>query len=366
MKKILITGYYGYSNSGDDAILSSICKDIKQLDSHEITILSNNPEETISEYDVNAIYRFKFNLVRAQIKTSDIVLMGGGSLLQDKTSTRSLFYYLFIIWYAKLHKKKCMLYANGIGPINKAFNRRVTKWIVNKADVITLRESLSNDELQALGINKPKIYITADPVFNLPYVKVDVNEIFKNEGVDTTKPLAAVLFRNWLSSDSYIHKTAELCDYITNQYDMHVVLIPMKYPTDIDISEEILKSMKNKAFILKQKHDVSEMIEIIGATKVVLSMRLHSLLYAAIQNVPMIGFIYDPKVEYYIRELNMYSAGDVSNFDLVNAKDIIDEIMRDYVKIQEQLAIKVGEVKKKAVENREILGQLIKELEDIK
>lgn len=362
MKKILITGYYGYSNSGDDAILSSICKDIKELGDHEITILSKNPEETKSEYGVNAIYRFKFNLVRSQIKGSDIILMGGGSLLQDKTSTRSLLYYLFIIWYAKLHNKKCILYANGIGPINKEFNRKLTKWIGNKADVITLRENLSNAELQALGIHKPKIYITADPVFNLPYVKIDVDKIFEEEGVDTSKPLAAVLFRDWLSADTYIDKTAKLCDYITTQYDMNVVLIPMKYPTDIDVSEKILNSMKNKGYILKQKHNVSEMIEIIGASKVVLSMRLHALLYAAIQNVPMMGFIYDPKVDYYIRELNMYSAGDVSSFDLEKVENKLDEIMRDYEKIQEQLAVKVTEIKKKALENREILSQLIKGL----
>jgi polysaccharide pyruvyl transferase CsaB len=172
----LIVGYYGYSNSGDEAILSSICHDINQLEHKaKITVLSHNPESTINEYDVASCNRFNFFKVVKAIKCTDIVLMGGGSLLQDGTSSRSLYYYLFILKLASIFKKKVMLYANGIGPINKVFNRKMTTRIVNKVELITLRESLSLEQLQLLGINKPAIHVTADPVFNMEISTADIS-----------------------------------------------------------------------------------------------------------------------------------------------------------------------------------------------
>jgi len=120
MKKILVSGYYGYQNSGDDAILHSICHDIKQLNiESEITVLSNQPHVTMSEYSVNAVDRFNLKKVIKQIKNCDVLVMGGGTLIQDLTSTRSLYYYLGIIWMAKFYKKKVMLYGNGIGSAAK-------------------------------------------------------------------------------------------------------------------------------------------------------------------------------------------------------------------------------------------------------
>lgn len=364
MKKILIAGYYGYSNSGDDAILSSICRDVQELGprngvEHEMMILSNNPEVTKSEYGVNAIYRFNFKAVRSEILRSDIVLMGGGSLLQDGTSTRSLLYYLWIIWYAKAHDKKCMLYGNGIGPINRSFNRRLTKWIANKVDIITLRESLSHDELRRLGVVKPKIRVTADPVFNLATSETDVNEIFLEEGVDTTKPLVAVLFRSWEVAEDYVVKTAELCDHIIEQYDMNILLIPMKYPTDLGISKEIQSHMAHKSYLLQNKYDAFTLIEIIGKTKLVLSMRLHALLYAAIKSVPMIGFVYDPKVAYYLKVLDMHSAGNIKDFDLDLVKRQLMEILGQYETIQKELDSKVKLLREKSLENKTLLKELM-------
>lgn len=359
MKKILISGYYGYSNSGDDAILSSICNDIKQLSNdNEITILSNSPQNTTKEYGVHSIYRFSLKQVIKAIKATDIVLMGGGTLIQDNTSSRSLMYYLSIIWFAKKFNKKCIIYASGIGPIKRSINRKITKKVINTVDVITLREHLSKKELEGLGISEPRIYVTADPAFNLPTSKMNVDQILLDEGVDTSKPLVAVLFRSWKAEKDYIQKTATLCDHIINQYDMNIVFIPMKYPADLDISMQIQAAMTNKASVLKKKYDVSTLIELIGSMKLVLSMRLHALIYAAIKNVPMIGFVYDPKVDYYLKVLDMYSAGNISTYDINKVKKDINEIMDNYKAIQARLKDKALKLKKEASKNRELLDRL--------
>ena len=68
-KRILISGYYGFDNSGDDAILKAIVKDINEKDnSIEIAVLSNNPIFTEKVYGIKAVNRFKMKDVIKAIK----------------------------------------------------------------------------------------------------------------------------------------------------------------------------------------------------------------------------------------------------------------------------------------------------------
>src|SRR5690606_34850383 len=98
MKKILISGYYGFDNSGDDAILKAMVEDLKENDnSIEITALSRNPTFTEKIYNIRAVNRFKIRDVMRAIEDCNLFISGGGSLLQDVTSTRSLLYYLSLM-----------------------------------------------------------------------------------------------------------------------------------------------------------------------------------------------------------------------------------------------------------------------------
>jgi polysaccharide pyruvyl transferase CsaB len=361
MTNFLITGYYGFLNSGDDAILTSMCEDIKSLGiDSKITILSKKPNITKEEYKENAAYRFSFISVINEIRHTDILLMGGGSLLQDRTSTRSLIYYLSILGLAKIFRKKCMIYANGIGPIRKRFNRFITKIMVNKVDIITLRENLSVKELKKIGVSKPLIRVTADPVFSLKLKSIDVNKILDKEEIDTSKPFVAVLFRDWNNKEEYVDKMSKICDYVVQELKMNILFIPMKYPNDISVSDQISKSMKCESYVLKNKYDVNTIIQIIGQSKFVLSMRLHALLYAALKSIPMIGFIYDPKVKYFLEELKMYTIEDIENFTVDDVKKHIDEILNNYVQIQLDIKKEVDILKGKAKENEKYLDKLVK------
>jgi polysaccharide pyruvyl transferase CsaB len=362
MTNFLITGYYGFLNSGDDAILTSMCEGIIRLGiPTKTTILSNNPMATEEEYGVHATYRFNLLAVIKEIKNTDILLMGGGSLLQDRTSTRSLMYYLSILWLAKLFKKKCMIYANGIGPIRRKMNRFFTKLMVNRVDIITLREHLSVKELEKMGITKPLIKVTADPVFSLDLKAVSVKEILEQENVDASKPLVGVLFRDWKDKENYVIKMAKICDYVVEELKMTILFIPMKYPTDIAISNKIAEKMHCESYTLRKNYDVNTIIGIIGETKFVLSMRLHALLYAALKSVPMIGFIYDPKVKYFLKELKMYTIEDIEDFTFESVKYHIDEIMNHYQEIQENILKEVTILTAKASENETYLKQLVQQ-----
>ncbi len=246
MKNIVVAGYYGYQNSGDDAILHSICNDILQLDIEtSITVLSNQPRVTMGEYPVRSVNRFNAKDVLKAVKACDVLVMGGGSLIQDLTSTRSLYYYLGILWFAKFYKKPIMLYGNGIGPIKHWYNKPLTTLTLNGVDIITLREHLSKELLTKLKVTKPLIEITADPVFNLELdPTIGTEELHEIECVPTDKPLVGVLFRSWSHEESYTRRIAKVCDHIIDTYGYHIVFVPLKHPADLIVA---LRSQEDEA-----------------------------------------------------------------------------------------------------------------------
>lgn len=362
MKRIVVAGYYGYQNSGDDAILHSICHDIRQLDVEtDITVLSNQPKVTKREYNVKSINRFNMGEVIDAIKKTDILVMGGGSLIQDLTSTRSLIYYLGLLWIANFYRKQVMLYGNGIGPIKKWYNRPLVKMTLNKVEVITLREHLSKEILNKLKVKKPLIEITADPVFNLELDEdISTEDIYEVERIPDDKPIIGVLFRSWSHEDSYTRKMAKVCDQIIENYDYNIVFVPMKHPADLIVAFEILKRMKHKAHIIEHRYNEKKLISFLGEMDMLLSMRLHGLIYGALKLVPIIGFNYDPKVEYYAKELDIPFVEDMRHIHVDKIMAMIKEIEDNRDAIISKMKIRVDELKLEAKRNRDYLNDLMK------
>lgn len=330
MINLLIAGYHGFGNCGDEATLLAITTNIRKMASDvNITALSYSPEFTKTEYNINSVQRFNILQVLSAIKRSDIILSGGGTLLQDGTSTRSLMYYLSIIKTAKIFHKKVMLYANGIGPVNGSFNRKMIKAVVNNVDIITLRERLSENDLRKIGVTKPNIYVTADPAFTLESIDSNkAKDLLILEDIPVNKDIIGISVRNWAKAkegcDSYINEIAVTCDNLARN-GKTILIIPMQFPKDVDISIKLMKRMEEKAYMLKNSYTPSQLLGIIGRTKIMLSMRLHTLIFAAVNKVPMVGIIYDPKVEYYLEALNMPSGGDVRT-ERLNNKNITNQI----------------------------------------
>lgn len=361
MKKVVVSGYYGFKNSGDDAILSSICADLRSLSEEvSVTILSNTPEDVPAEFGFPSAHRFRFRQVVKALRDCDLLLMGGGSLLQDGTSSRSLYYYLGLIWLAKFFGAKVILYANGIGPIHRKKNQWITRKIVNQVDIITLREHLSLDVLAKLKITKPKIAVTADPVFNLALDENSLKErIYQNEKIAKDKPIIGIMFRSWQQEEAYVKKMSRLCDDLIEKYGVQIVFVPMRFPADIRIAEDISAKMKHPAVVIKNYYTSQEIIAFIGDMKLVLSMRLHALIYAAIQNVPMMGFNYDPKVLYYVKELDIECVNHMHHIRLEEIEEALDDMIRLPEKYKEKISENTKRLKREAKENRSYLQELM-------
>ncbi|MBS5794109.1 MAG: polysaccharide pyruvyl transferase CsaB [Clostridiales bacterium] len=320
MINLLIAGYHGYGNCGDEATLMAMTTNIKEMAPDvNITAISHIPELTKTEYNINSIQRFNAIEVMRAIVKSDIILSGGGTLIQNGTSTRSLLYYLSIIKIAKLFKKKVMLYSNGIGPVNGKLNRRLVKMVVDNVDLITLREEFSKTDLLDMGVKKPKIYVTADAAFTLRSVSDEKARNFLiKEKIPLDKDIIGVSVRNWSKAkygDKYIKEIANACDNMVKQ-GKTILFIPMEQPKDIEVSKRVMYEMKQDSYILQELYKPDEILGIIGQMKLILGMRLHTLLFSASKKVPMIGLIYDPKIEYYLNVLNMPNGGDIRTGDI--------------------------------------------------
>lgn len=362
-KSILLSGYYGFDNSGDDAILKAIVTDLrKENPKLDIVVLSNNPNKTEKMYSVKAINRFKFSELIKGIRKTDLLISGGGSLLQDVTSTRSLLYYLAVMTLAKLFRKPVMVYANGIGPIDKSGNRFLTKTVLNHVNLITLRDEDSKSYLEKMNIKNKNMAVTADPVFTLDASPQNlVNDILIKEGIPKDKKFIGISIRPWKRAENLIQIISKVVDYITKEYNVNVILIPMHYPEDLDISNKVLENVdKSSCFVIKDQYAVEEIMGIIKELDMIIAMRLHSLIYAATQEIPMVGLVYDPKVEGILYSLEMNHMSNVENLDYHHLIENIDFVWNNKEELREILKQGDEDLKIKALSNVTMAMELLK------
>ena len=313
-KKIAISGYYGFQNIGDEAILYSMLQAFDAVGGIESVVFSDNPEHTYKQYGVEAVDRWSFLTLIKTLRKCEQLVSGGGSLLQDVTGPKSLLYYLGVIFLARLLGKKIMLYAQGIGPINTSQGKSLMKWLVNKADLVTVRDEASKKLLEELGINRPEIKETVDAVLGIDKRKINSQlgeKVLAEMGVSIDEaPLIGISLREWQNPDNYKKVAAKTCDNLI-EMGYRVMFIPFHFPCDIAPGRDTIKFMKHgeKAILMKNQVNVEEMLGILGSLQMMIGMRLHSLIMAAVMGVPIVGITYDPKVDSFMKQACQPLAG---------------------------------------------------------
>ena len=360
----VVSGYYGFDNSGDEALLYAMIDNLRELyPDIRLCVLSKSPKQTAAEYGVYSINRYHFLKVKKAIKNSKLLISGGGSLLQDVTSSKSLWYYLTVIKSAVKSGIKVMVYANGIGPINKPKNRENAKTVLSKANYITLREADSLNELKSIGINSEKVKVTADPALTIvPADSGRANELLKSCGADENETLIGISVRGWKNCRAdFMDSVADALDEICGKYNLVPLFLPLKFPEDIQTSNELAAKMSTKGHIITQKLTAKEIVAVTGRCKTILAMRLHSLIYAANMNVPTVAIAYDPKVSGFMNYLGMEDyvpAETLTKDELLKA---LEKVILNEEQIKENLASNIKTLDLKARENAELALGLIKE-----
>ena len=362
--KIMISGYYGFNNTGDEAILKSMVGAFKKkIPQIKITVLSRSPLQTSQTYQVKAINRLHLIDIMLCLRDTDLFISGGGGLLQDSTGKGwSILYYLGLILVAKIVKVPVMIYAQGIGPVNKQINKKLIKWILNKVDLITVRDKPSKELLENLGVVKPSIYVNSDPVFllnrkNLNNV-IDSHPFIQEMINSDNRPLIGVSVREYKGNGLDSKRVfAQAADYLIENYKAKIIFFPFKFDEDVHTSEEILSLMKNKAEVLKIKLRPEELLSVLSRLSLVVGVRLHSIIFSSMANIPFIAFNYDPKVKYFVKDLGL-SEVLLETGKGISLKDIqkkVEYIRENNDKIKNILLEKVNNLEEKALANNELV-----------
>ncbi len=362
-KKIVICGYHGYSNSGDEALLKAMIDIIRRKYSNvDITVLSVHPESTGKLYGVNSVYRYNLIKIYKLFKSSDLFIFGGGSLLQDITSKRSLYYYLTILNMAIKSGIKIMLYGNGIGPLNHRISRRKTAKCLNKVDLITLRDDLSDKLLQEIGVNKPSIFITADPAFTLSFDDLSKNEsLLLDAKIPKGKKYAVISVREWKNAvNNFVDVIAAFCDNLNEQYNVLPLFIPMQYKEDSEISKAVISKMKSDGYIIQRPLEVDEIFSLIGFSTVTLGMRLHTLIYATTLGVPCIAVSYDPKVTAFMQSIHQPLCIDAEKMNADSLIALLQKMMSELPEMRNDIRKSLEYLREKAESNADLAIELLK------
>ena len=357
----LISGYHGSNNHGDDAILQAITEDLRKIRPDiNISVISKRPKETRSTYRVNAIHRLNFLRIRRALKETNLLIMGGGTLIQDLTSTRSLKYYLFVMNSAVKARAKIMLYANGIGPLRLEKNKQVAVTALEKVEKITLRDERSRIVLQELGLKNDNILVTADPAFRFKNANPAAAEPLLDKIQLLGKKYFCVSIRSWKGlKEDFVTEIAVFCDYMSEKHDMHPLFIPMQPSNDAEISTQVMEAAKRRSYYLNEDFTIDEILSVVGGAQFLVGMRLHSVIYGARAATPVLGLVYDPKVSAMFTDLNQrhyLMLREISSGRLI---DFAEEILANREKISEQLVEITKPMEDKARQNANIAYDII-------
>lgn len=316
--RAVISGYYGFYNLGDEAVLYSMIQALQGCGPDvQPVVLSAAPEFTAQTYGVETVNRWQPGAVISALRGADMLISGGGSLLQDVTGFKSLMYYLGVIWAARLMGKPVIFYAQGIGPVNSSWGQALVALAASRAALVTVRDEESRQDLLNMGVEKTVI-VTADPVLGISPEKIPAapgRGILEAAGVDPGRGrLVGISVRPW-PGKHWPQILARVADELAHQ-GLQVVFLPMQHPADLEISNEVAGMMTARSRVLRQRCTVPEMLSVIGNLDFLVGMRLHSLIMAAVLGVPPVGIAYDPKVTRFLARLHIQPAATPEDLSL--------------------------------------------------
>jgi polysaccharide pyruvyl transferase CsaB len=359
--EVLISGYYGFRNVGDDALLQIIIESIKDIrPDTRITVLSSNPKETRKRYLVNSIHRYNILKIISEIRHTALFISGGGSLLQDETSTKSLLYYISLINLAKKLGKKVMVWANGFGPIARSNNLDLTLEALRAVDVITLREPNSAKLLEEIAPDLPT-KVTADPAFCIEGAEEGwVKKLCSRYGIEQGKDYFAISLRDWKdSSPSLAENIAFICNEMMKKHSITPVFVAMQNSKDLEISKEIQALLDFDTPIVVDA-TAKELVTLMQNMKFVIGMRLHFLIFSANSLTPAIGLSYDPKIDSLLEYIGLDCTLSVKDFTAEKLLEKCEYILKNREAISEALKIQKPILVNKAREDAETAVSFLK------
>ena len=431
MTKIFITINPSFHNKGDGAILSGALKTLRMLDNAEIALLSSYPEydraqsekmgmglNIISTFNHSSERRYTFSKAKQFLFTrpffvlssalcrlflyktfrlkykgflkkevweeyckSDIIIVGLNGTFTTMYGLGGFAINFYSIALAKILKKPVVIYAASIEPFKNKLWEILGRYIINKVDLITLREGRSYKYLQKIRVTNPPMHVTTDLAFLSESASPDrVEEIMSTEGINkNNEPLIGMTVSKGVSRwvfpklkslkeryIKYIEVMAKVVDYLVDNLSATIVFIPHSiapYGEDRDVGMDIYEKVKNKhrVKVITNDYTSAEIKGIISQCDLVVGARTHSVILATSMCIPSIlvaGSIHKPGIISEILGQEEWVYNETLDFNILTSK--INKLWSNRNEIREVLKTKAENMKERALSN----GKLIKELMD--
>ena len=347
---IVLSGYYGFDNAGDEALLGAIIAELHELrPALRVVVLSARPERTSRQYGVAAVSRNNPLAVLQALAGADLLVSGGGSLLQDVTSGRSIVYYLGVVAMAQALRKPVMYYAQGIGPIRRPWARQLARLVSNRVQLITLRDEDSRRLVDELAIGQPPIVVTADPVLSLFAGPATASR---------SRPRLGIALRRWQQDRNLQRAVAAAADHMAAA-GWEIVYFPFHYPEDLAMARETAALMRYPSRVPDQPPGARELLAEIAGLDLLLGMRLHSLIFAAVNAVPFLGISYDPKVDAFLASLNRQPVAAVEQITAARLTAALQQLAARREQEREALTAAVLPLRRQARHTAQLLLDLL-------
>jgi polysaccharide pyruvyl transferase CsaB len=362
--RIGITGSYGGLNLGDEAILQSIIAQLRKDLPVEITVFSRDPEDTKRRHGVERavpVRKLSRAEATAEVERLDLLIVGGGGILFDAEAR----IYLREAGIAKEKGVPVMLYAIGAGPLKDATVQAAVRDCLEHVEVITVRERRAQRALEEAGVHR-EIQVTADPALLLKPEPVP-RGVLKREGLEGRRRLIGMSVREPgvaapdLDPDVYHGLLANAADYMVDRFQAEVVFVPMERSVlDTQHSHAVIAKMlrAQSATVLKGEYTSGQLLGLIRHFDFALGMRLHFLVFAALQKVPFVALPYAGKVSGFLEDLKL----PTPPLQLVNAGRLIAHLDQSWDgrrAMKAHLAKSVPLLQGRAQETHKILMNLL-------
>ena len=325
--QIFLAGYYGFRNTGDEAVLAVALADLRDnLPNARFTVMSGNPAETSARHGVPAVAWDDPAKIIEAIEQSRLVIIGGGGLFHDYwgVETSRIFapgnwgigLFAGIALHAALRSKRVMLYGVGVGPLFSEEAREYTRAVCLAADVITVRDRNSKHTVESLGIPGKAITVTADCAFAGRPAPAGGDELAAFLPSRTgAEPRVAVAVREWnagVHPEFWQKQLAKALDGLVEKTGAKVVFIPFQKTgnereDDVAAGQRVASLMRRAASVtaIEESKEPEEIEALISQCDLVVGMRFHSIIFAARSAVPVVSLSYDPKVEALMDEIGL-------------------------------------------------------------
>jgi len=360
--RLLVSGYCGFGNAGDEAILAGLVEGFRTADANvELTVLSGDPEATESEHGVRAVPRGLMSAYRWAHR-SDLLISGGGGLLQDTTSLQSPLYYLGAMRLARAAGTPVACVGHGIGPLKRSLARFLTRRVLSRVDIIAVRDQASCQALRELGVTRD-IQVTADLSFLLPTPsKEESDAAWRKAGLpQDDRPTAAIALRDPPESEqaNFGARLAEALSEACEQLGLRPVFIPMHRGRDERVARECARAFPAGAEVVTQQMRARELLALVGQCDLMIAMRLHAIIFAAICGVPAVAISYDPKVEALMQQLDLQTVTSIHKFDPSALSRAIRETWQRRAEISELLRPRAERLRQAAARNIQLALALL-------